>query len=132
MRSALCQFGEVFACLTPFERKELIRLVLRRAEVGDRQIVLELYGTLTPEMATAQSRLRSEPPNWLPGLVPQSVLRDVFTVRLPSLARRVRQFTRDRAVRGRKAIAGEWKVLLDRGVVVNRVPNLVPHGYVQG
>ena len=53
MRSALCQFGEVFACLTPFERKELIRLVLRRAEVGDRQIVLELYGTLTPEMAAA-------------------------------------------------------------------------------
>ena len=66
------QAGRVFvtdklAELTPFERKELIRLVLRRAEVGDRQIVLELYGTLTPEMATAQSRSRSEPPNWLPG-----------------------------------------------------------------
>ena len=67
VRSALGKFSEVYACLTPFERKELIRLVLRRAEVGDRQVVRELYGTLTPEMATAQSRLRSEPPNWLPG-----------------------------------------------------------------
>ena len=67
VRSALSEIGEVYACLTPFERKELIRLVLRRAEVGDRQIVLELYGTLTPDMATAQSRSRSEPPNWLPG-----------------------------------------------------------------
>lgn len=67
VRSALTEFGEVYACLTPFERKELIRLVLRRAEVGDQQIVLELYGTLASEMATAQSRSRSEPPNWLPG-----------------------------------------------------------------
>ena len=67
MRSALSEIGEVYACLTPFERKELVRLVLRRAEVGDRQIVLELYGTLTPEMAMAQSHSRSEPSNWLPG-----------------------------------------------------------------
>ena len=67
VRSALSEFGEVYACLTPFERKELVRLVLRRAEVGDRQVVLELYGTLTPDMATAQSRSCSEPPNWLPG-----------------------------------------------------------------
>ena len=66
-RSALCQFGEVFACLTPFERKELIRLVLRRAEVGDRQIVLEVYPIHAPVMAMAQSHSRSEPPNWLPG-----------------------------------------------------------------
>jgi site-specific DNA recombinase len=67
VRSALSEFDEVYACLTPFERKELVRLVLRRAEVGDRQVVLELYGTLTPKTAMAQSRSRSEPPNWLPG-----------------------------------------------------------------
>ena len=48
-------------------RSERVRLVLRRAEVGDRGIVLELYGTLTPEMAAAQSHSRSEPPIWLPG-----------------------------------------------------------------
>lgn len=56
VRSALSEFGQVYDCLTPFERKELIRLVLRRAEVGDRQIVLELYGTLTPEMTARIAR----------------------------------------------------------------------------
>ena len=41
----------------------------RAGEGSGRQIVLELYGTLTPEMAMAQSHSRSEPPNWLPGRV---------------------------------------------------------------
>ncbi len=40
--------------------------VAERAPI-DQQVVLELYGTLTPEMAMAQSHSRSEPPNWLPG-----------------------------------------------------------------
>lgn len=71
-------------------------------------------------MKTAQSLLRSEPPSWLPGLVPQSMLRDVFTVRLPSLARRVRQATKDRALRGSEAIAAEWQAFLGRGMVGNR------------
>jgi len=51
----------------PLERKELMRLLLRRAEVSDRQIVLEIYPIATPEMAAPQSRSRSEAPNWLPG-----------------------------------------------------------------
>jgi prefoldin subunit 5 len=67
VRCALGEFSEVYACLMPFERKELIRLVLRRAEVGDRQIVLEMYPVHAPLAAMAQSRSRSEPPNWLPG-----------------------------------------------------------------
>ncbi len=61
--------GEVHASLTPFELERLIRPVLRRAEVGDRQTVLESYGTSAPEMTTAQSYLRFEPPDWLPGKV---------------------------------------------------------------
>ena len=67
VRSALGEFSEVYACLMPFERKELIRLVLRRAEIGDRQIVLELNSVQSSTMTMAQSHLRSEPPNWLPG-----------------------------------------------------------------
>ncbi len=43
-----------------------MRLVLRRAEVGDRRFVLELYPVTAPEMAVPQSRSRSEAPNWLP------------------------------------------------------------------
>ncbi len=42
MRASLLRFKDVYAHLTPFERKELLRLLLRRAEVGDRQIVGDL------------------------------------------------------------------------------------------
>ena len=69
MRCALGEFSKVYACLMPFERKELIRLVLRRAEVGDRQIVLELNPIHSSTMTMAQSHSRSEPTNWLPGQV---------------------------------------------------------------
>jgi hypothetical protein len=69
VKAALGQFSEVYECLTPFERKELARLVLPQTEVGDRRIVLELQPIRVPELAVAQSRSRSEPPNWLPGQV---------------------------------------------------------------
>ena len=91
---ALSDFSRVYAVLTPLERKELIRLVLKRAKMGDRQIVLELYPIEGLEMEAAQSRSRSEPPDWLPGLVPQSVLRDVFATHLPSLSRWIRRARR--------------------------------------
>ncbi len=48
---------------------ELLRLLLRRAEVGDRQIALEIYPVTTLDMEMPQSRSRSEAPNWLPGQV---------------------------------------------------------------
>ncbi len=67
VRGAFVEFGRVYSALTPFERKELIRLVLCRAEVGDRKIVLELYPIQAPKLAAAQSPSRSEPANWLPG-----------------------------------------------------------------
>ena len=92
-RITLGDFGRLYACLTPFERKELIKLILRRAEVGVRQIALELYPIPSTEMA-AQGRVRFEAPNWLPELVPQSVLRDVFAVRLPNLSRWIRRARR--------------------------------------
>lgn len=67
VRASLTRFSDVYAHLTPFERKELLRLLLRRAEVGDRQIVLEIYPVAVPHMAMPQNRSRSEAPNWLPG-----------------------------------------------------------------
>ena len=67
VRASLTRFKDVYAHLTPFERRELMRLLLRRAEVGDRQIVLEIYPVTAPDMAMPQSRSRSEAPNWLPG-----------------------------------------------------------------
>ncbi len=67
VRASLTRFKEVYEHLTPFERKELLRLLLHRAEVSDRQIVLEIYPVTEQEMAMPQSRSRSEAPNWLPG-----------------------------------------------------------------
>ena len=66
IQAALSRFGEVYACLTPFEQKELVRLVLRRAEVGDRQIVLEMYPVQALELAAPRSDSRSGILNWLP------------------------------------------------------------------
>ena len=57
---------------------------------------------------------------WLPGLVPQSVLRDIFTVRLPSLARRIRRAARHRRELGRSAVAAEWMRELENGSVRHR------------
>jgi site-specific DNA recombinase len=66
VQAALGEFSKVYGCLTPHERKELIRLALRRVEVSDRQISMELYAFAAPQMEVAQSRSRPEPPNWLP------------------------------------------------------------------
>jgi hypothetical protein len=67
VRASLTRFRDVYEQLTPFERKELMRLLLHRAEVSERRIVLEIYPVTAPEMAMPQSRSRSEAPNWLPG-----------------------------------------------------------------
>jgi len=69
VRASLTRFRDVYAHLKPGERKELMRLLLRPAEVGDRQVVLEIYPITAPEMAMPQSRSRSEASNWLPGQV---------------------------------------------------------------
>jgi hypothetical protein len=67
VRASLIRFRGVYAHLKPGERKELMRLLLHRAEVGDRQIVLEIYPVTAPDMAMPRSPSRSEAPNWLPG-----------------------------------------------------------------
>lgn len=44
VRAGLANFKRVFMHLQPHEQQELVRLVLKQAEVGDRELVLELYG----------------------------------------------------------------------------------------
>lgn len=50
----------------------------------------------------------------------QSVLRDVFEVKLPSLVRGTRQAISERARRGKDLIGSEWEALLRNGSVGNR------------
>ncbi len=66
-RAGLINFHRVYEQLRPFEKQELLRLVLHRAEVGDREIVLELYERACANFAQApKSDSRFEQPIWLP------------------------------------------------------------------
>jgi hypothetical protein len=73
VRDALANIGAVYEQLKSTERKELMQLVLRRVDVNERQIVLEIYGgacasaAQTPSIASSKSASRSVAPNWLPG-----------------------------------------------------------------
>ena len=66
---ALRHVDEVYDYLRPHERKELFKLLLRSVEVGDRQIVLEIYAGLpaaeTPNDARGGGR-RIGRLGWLP------------------------------------------------------------------
>jgi hypothetical protein len=63
VRGALADMHAVYEQLKPFERKELMRLVL------ERQIVLEIHGGVcaNPAQTPIKSASRSVAPNWLPG-----------------------------------------------------------------
>jgi hypothetical protein len=52
--------------------------------------------------------------------VPQSVIRDTFSIHLPSLLRRCRKETRARVSKGMAETITEWRRMLDDGVVKNR------------
>ncbi len=73
VRDALANIGSVYETLRPAERKELMQLVLRRVEVNERQIVLEIYGgacavvAQAPSVNPTKSASRSQAPVWLPG-----------------------------------------------------------------
>jgi site-specific DNA recombinase len=67
VRQGLANFRRVYEHLRPNERHEFVGLVLRRAEVGDREIVFELYEEACAALAQARkSGSRSERPDWLP------------------------------------------------------------------
>lgn len=57
---------------------------------------------------------------WLPGLVAESVIRDVFKVRLPSLIAGIRKQARRHRRIGVRAMAKRWQAMLDTGQARNR------------
>ena len=66
---ALRRVDEVYECLRPHERKELFKLLLRSVEVGERQIVLEIYAGVSPVASSNDAgadRRRIGPLGWLP------------------------------------------------------------------
>lgn len=123
VRAALGQVRELFGALKPYEQRELMKLVLQRAEVNEREITLEVYALTTaalPEKVSAEGnvvRMRSE---WLPGLVPQRALRDRFPIRLSSLASWARKESRARIALGLEETTTQWRRMLDEGIAKNR------------
>jgi site-specific DNA recombinase len=95
VRMALSNIGGVYECLQPYERKELVRLLLQRAEVSERRITLEIRAGLEefprPAATGGKSGSRSERPGWLPDPVARSVVVDRF---YPGGLRRVRRAAR--------------------------------------
>jgi hypothetical protein len=74
---ALGNFSEVFEHLPPYQRKDLMRLVLQKAVVGHDWLELALYGK-PPELShMTQGAVRSQTSDWLPK---RPFRRDEFTV----------------------------------------------------
>ena len=70
VRAALGQVKELFGELRPYEQRELMQLVLRRAEVNEREITLEVYAftkAALPEKVAAEGDVVRMRPDWLPG-----------------------------------------------------------------
>src|SRR5439155_19858673 len=71
IREALSHITEIYAELKPLEQKELFRLLVKRAEVSERRIRLELYGDalqegVRGEELQAHGPQRFETPDRLP------------------------------------------------------------------
>jgi len=72
VRTALTRITEIYDGLRPYERKELIRLVLIKAEVSDDCLKLAFRGRPPEIREERDNRPRSETPDWLGGLMSQS------------------------------------------------------------
>ena len=69
VRAALGKVKELFGVLKPYEQRELMNLVLHRAEVNEREITLEVFaltGTASPGNVHAEGDVVRTRPNWLP------------------------------------------------------------------
>ena len=71
IRDGLLNFDRVYACLKPFEQRELVRLILVKAVLGDRDLVLHLTGEACAAFAQAPKKASptegfAERAIWLP------------------------------------------------------------------
>lgn len=73
VRRHMANISEVYGCLQPFEQRELMQLIIQRAEINEREMVLEIrtgacvWATEpTRRDSGAKGKLRFEPPDWLP------------------------------------------------------------------
>ena len=118
IRSGLRNFARVYEYMKPYEKRELIRIVLSRAQIGGRTLILDVYETACAGFAQAvKSDSRSETPGWLPESVARSVLRDCWQVQLPSV---MTLKIREKRVRRETFAHPEWAAAVASGVVSSK------------
>ncbi len=69
VRAALGQVTDLFGALKPYEKRELMQLVLQRAEVNEREITLDVYALTEaglPGKVGAEGDVVRTRPDWLP------------------------------------------------------------------
>ncbi len=123
VRASLGQVKDLFGELKPYEQRELMQLVLKKAEVNEREITLEVYALNEPrelEKVGANGDLVRMRPEWLPTPVSQRTFRFSFKCHLPSLIQLRHRETNQRIRLGTESVIAEWQHLLDDGVVQNR------------
>ena len=71
VKQALTRIDEVYEHLMPFEKRDLMRLVLKQVDVNERQITLQIYALGDEHLKLCQGvgsgELVRPRPNWLPG-----------------------------------------------------------------
>lgn len=69
VRRAVANVAGVYACLQPFEQRELMQLILQGAEINERQMVLEIRVGLGEALngdTGSRGKKRFQGPDWLP------------------------------------------------------------------
>ena len=88
VQAALGQVKELFGALKPYEQRELMKLVLKRAEVNEWEITLEVFAlteTDIPEKAGAEGDMVRMQPEWLPD-APHTRKMDLGLVQVPLIS----------------------------------------------
>ena len=87
----MTNISEVYACLQPFEQKELMQLILEGAEISERQMMLEIrtgvcVGGGRPQIREigAKGKIRFEAPSWLPD-APHTTKMGLGLVQVPQM-----------------------------------------------
>jgi hypothetical protein len=123
VRATLGQIKGVFETLKPYEQRELMQLVLRRAEVNEREITLDIYAltdcSLKEKIGDNGSMVRMRQ-GWLPVPVSHRTLQFSFKSHLPSLLQLRNRETNHRIKQGTSNVVAQWRRLLDDGIVKNR------------
>ena len=69
VKTALSRINDIYNQLKPFERRDLMGLILKSATIKEHSIELEIYTLTEPQISTLNNTAQGEkvrmPPSWL-------------------------------------------------------------------